>query len=70
MKNVASAGMMRIAVFAFLAVLVLTLWVPANSYAMDKSEKMRWQLIFLSPYSGCTNYQYQMANAYDEITSK
>ena len=58
------------AVFAFLVALVITLWVPANSYAMLKSEKVRWQLIFLSPYGGCTNYQYQMTNAYDEITAK
>ena len=60
----------RITLAAVLLALVLTLFISPDSYAMDKSEKMRWQLIFLSPYSGCTNYQYQMANAYDEITSK
>lgn len=68
-KNFASIDVMRMTLFAFLFVLVLTLWVPAT-YAMDILEKVRWKLIYLSPYSGCTNYQYQMANAYDEITSK
>jgi hypothetical protein len=61
---------MRIFVFGFLFVLVLTLCIPTKSYAMDESGKVKWKLIFLSPYSGCTNYQYQMTNQYDEITSK
>ncbi len=60
----------RIFVFAFLFVLVLTLGIPTKSYAMDESGKVKWKLIFLSPYGGCTNYQYQMTNQYDEITSK
>jgi hypothetical protein len=36
----------------------------------NKTLGVKWELVFLSPYSGCTNYQYQMANTYDEITSK
>ena len=49
--------------------LMFTLWIP-NALATDKSGNPMWELIFLSPYGGCTNYQYQMTNAYDEITSK
>ena len=60
----------RIFVFAFLFFLVLTLGIPTKSYAMDETGKVKWKLIFLSPYGGCTNYQYQMTNQYDEITSK
>lgn len=69
-ENLAYAGLRRISVFVILTGLVVTLWIPTNTYAMDKSGNMRWQLVFLSPYGGCTNYQYQMANAYDEMTSK
>ena len=63
-------GLKKISVFVILTALVVTLGIPTNAYAMDKSGNMRWQLIFLSPYGGCTNYQYQMTNAYDEMTSK
>jgi len=69
-KRVASSKITRISIFGFLLTLVLTLGVPANSYALDKNPGVKWELIYLSPYGGCTNYQYQMANEYDEITSK
>lgn len=51
--------------------LAITL-IGNNSVAAsdDKSQKTTWQLIFISPYGGCTNYQYQMANFYNEVTSK
>ena len=65
-----SSKIMRISIFGFLLTLVLTLAMPANSYALDKNQGVKWELIYLSPYGGCTNYQYQMANEYDEITSK
>lgn len=44
--------------------------IPPASYAMDTSGKVKWALIYLSADSGCANYQYQMANAYDEFVTK
>lgn len=57
-------------VYTLLFMVVTMIWVPSQSYEIHKSEDVRWQLIFLSRYSGCTNYQYQMTNMYDEVTSK
>jgi hypothetical protein len=68
--NTSTKKMTKITAFAFLAALVTTMLIPVNSYALDKAGNVKWQLIFLSPYGGCTNYQYQMTNTYDEITTK
>ncbi len=51
--------------------IVLMLVVNPNySYATHKSEKMTWQMLFLSSYRACSNYQYQMMNQYDLIAEK
>ncbi|TBR11444.1 MAG: hypothetical protein EPO62_01805 [Candidatus Nitrosotenuis sp.] len=52
-----------VGIVALLAVLL----VPDDAHAQ---EKVRWELIFLSADHGCANYQYQMANVYDELASK
>jgi hypothetical protein len=44
--------------------------MPGISYETNESQGVKWKLIFLSPYSGCTNYQYQMTDTYDEIATK
>ena len=31
-------------------------------------DEVKWQMIFLSSYSGCSNYHYQMLNQYNMIT--
>lgn len=46
------------------------LFIPSDSSAMDESGKMRWALVYISADSGCSNYQYQMTNAYDEFVTK
>lgn len=56
-----------------LSVLFLMMILTTNNFAEasdDKSQKVVWQLVFISPYSGCTNYQYEMTNFYDEVTTK
>src|SRR5690349_15533587 len=53
-----------------LALAVLITGSLGSSYATHMSENITWQLIFLSNDKGCTNYQYQMADTYDEITKK
>jgi len=51
--------------------LVLMIAVSPNySYATHKSEKLAWQMIFLSSYPACSNYQYQMLRVYDQIAEK
>lgn len=45
-------------------------WIPGISFGINEPTGVKWKLVFLSPYSGCTNYQYQMTNTYDEITTK
>lgn len=46
------------------------IWIPGVSLGTVEPIGVKWRLVFLSPYSGCTNYQYQMAGTYDEITTK
>ena len=51
--------------------LVLMLVVSPNySYATHKSEKVSWQMVFLSSYPTCSNYQYQMTRQYALIAEK
>lgn len=58
----------RASVFAVSALALAVLLASDDAYASQ--EKVRWGLIFLSADHGCANYQYQMANAYDELASK
>ena len=51
-------------------IVITMIFIPGISHATSKSETVTWELIFLSRYGGCTNYQYQMTNEYDEITRK
>lgn len=37
------------------------------SYGVHESEELTWQLVFLSSYSACPNYHYQMTTQYNEI---
>ncbi len=55
--------------FVIIAVL-LVLWVGSKAYAMDYSGNVKWELIYISADHGCTNFQYIMADVYDEMTSK
>lgn len=57
-------------VMALLSLIGLTVLMIPDSYAMDTSGNVRWELVYLSADSGCANYQYQMSNAYDEFISK
>ena len=61
----------RYKIVLFSVLFLIVFLVTSNVEALDdKSRKVTWQLIFISPYSGCTNYQYQMTNFYDEVTTK
>src|SRR6185437_1396110 len=46
------------------------IWIPGVSLGTSEPIGVKWKLVFLSPYSGCTNYQCQMTGTYDEITTK
>jgi hypothetical protein len=62
----------RIFVHPILVILLglLVLWLGSRAYAMDESGNVTWELVYISADHGCTPFQYQMANAYDEMTSK
>ena len=61
---------MRVILCILAYIVVTMLYLPGISHAMSNSGTVTWQLIFISRYGGCTNYQYQMTNEYDEITRK
>lgn len=55
-------------ILPIISLVLIAFWAPA--YATDQSGKPTWELVYLSPYGGCTNYQYQMADVYDEEAAK
>jgi len=61
---------MRTSLWILVYIVITMIYIPGISHAMSRSETVTWQLIFLSRYGGCTNYQYQMTNEYDEVTRK
>ena len=42
--------------------------MPNIAFANHMSEKMTWQIVFVSSYPACSNYQYQMTNRFHSIT--
>jgi len=54
--------------FAIFAVFAIPL-VSSDAFANHLSEKMKWQLVFISSEPGCANYHYQMANKFHDLTS-
>ena len=53
--------------FAIFAVLTVPA-VSSDAFANHLSEKMKWQLVFISSEPGCSNYHYQMANKFYHLT--
>ena len=63
--------MVRVGAPIIVGLLIITsLITPINSYAIHKSEKLSWQMVFLSSYPACSNYQYQILNKYDVIAEE
>ena len=54
--------------FAIFAVFAIPS-VSSDAFANHLSEKMKWQLVFISSEPGCANYHYQMANKFHDLTS-
>jgi len=48
---------------------VTVLFTPADVYATHLSEDMKWQLVYISHNSACSNYDIQMTRTFSEITS-
>ena len=57
-------------VISSILVVALVLCIPSKSYAMDESGNVKWELVYISADHGCTNFQYQMTDVYDELASK
>ena len=53
--------------FALFSVFAIPL-VSSDAFANHLSEKMKWQLVFISSEPGCANYHYQMANKFHYLT--
>lgn len=53
-----------------LAVLVSCTFTITDSFATHFSEDTRWQLVYVTDTPVCSNYDYQSAVKYDEITEK
>lgn len=53
--------------FAIFTVFAVPL-VSSDAFANHLSEKMKWQLVFISSEPGCANYHYQMANKFHDLT--
>ncbi len=48
---------------------VTVLFTPTEVYANHFSEDMKWQLVYISHNSACSNYDIQMTRTFSEITS-
>ena len=48
---------------------VSVLFMPTDVYANHLSENMKWQLVYISHNSVCSNYDVQMTRTFSEITS-
>ncbi|HXV38217.1 MAG TPA: hypothetical protein VD699_01395 [Nitrosopumilaceae archaeon] len=62
--------MARIRALIVIGLILITSLTPIQSFAIHKSEKLSWQMVFLSSYPACSNYQYQILNKYDVIAEK
>ena len=62
--------MARTRALIVIGLILIASLTPINSYAIHKSEKLSWQMVFLSSYPACSNYQYQILNKYDVIAEK
>ena len=49
--------------------LVTVLFTPTDVYATHLSQDMKWQLVYISHNSACSNYDIQMTRTFSEITS-
>ena len=61
---------MRKIAFFVLPLLLLLIVNPNSAFAIHKPEVVKWQLVYLTGNPACSNYDFQMTNAYDEITEK
>lgn len=52
--------------FALFSVFAIPL-VSSDAFANHLSEKMKWQLVFISSEPGCANYHYQMTNKFHDL---
>jgi len=60
-----------ISTLIIISALVLGNPLTANeAFATHEHGELKWQMVFVSSSSGCSNYQYQMLNKYSEITDK
>ncbi len=48
---------------------VTVLFTPTDVYAAHLSQDMKWQLVYISHNSACSNYDTQMVRTFSEITS-
>jgi len=48
---------------------VTVLFTPTDVYATHLSQDMKWQLVYISHNSACSNYDIQMTRIFSEITS-
>jgi len=48
---------------------VTVLFTPTEVYANHLSQDMKWQLVYISHNSACSNYDIQMTRTFSEITS-
>lgn len=62
--------MVRITAPIVIGLIIISIIVPIPTYGIHKSEKLSWQMVFLSSYPACSNYQYQILNKYDIIAEK
>ncbi|QUC64803.1 hypothetical protein NsoK4_00495 [Nitrosopumilus sp. K4] len=62
--------MNSIIILTTLAVLVAGTFAIGDSFATHFSEDTKWQLVYITDTPSCSNYDYQMAVKYDEITDK
>ena len=58
------------AVPVFAGILLLSIGLSQDAYAIHQSEEVVWQLVTISSYPACSNYHHQITNQYDDITEK
>jgi hypothetical protein len=67
-KNFYSKTKLTLLLFAIFTVFIIPS-ISDVAFANHLSEKMKWQLVFISSQPGCSNYHYQMMNKFHYVSS-
>jgi len=68
-NNISSKKVFSTIMLVTALLFVTVLFTPADVYASHLSQDMKWQLVYISHNSACSNYDIQKTRVFSEITS-